>query len=135
MPFTPDQIDAAIKEAIPAGQGFAGQCAAFAVVLNRVLGGEGVYLCADGSHYEYVEHVALLYEGELYDASGRIDRATLADYAEPEDGEAAEFIEVADESVRDLVDSTGGGLTAPLDEGLIEMRLRRALPLPPTVVP
>jgi hypothetical protein len=130
VPFAPDQIDAAIKSAVPPGLGFGGQCAAFAVVLNRVLGGDGVYLCADGQHYQYVEHVALLIDGEIYDASGRIDRERLADYADPEDGAEPDLLEVGDDSVRGLVDATGGGLTPPLDEGLLEMRLRRALPLP-----
>ncbi len=130
MPFPPEAIDAAIRSAVPRGAGFGGQCAAFAVVLNRVLGGGGTYLCADGQHYEYVEHVALLVDGEIYDASGRISRERLAEYADPPDGEEPEIIEVDDESVRGMVDPTGGGLSAPLDESSIETRLRRALPGP-----
>jgi hypothetical protein len=121
------QIHEAIKASIPDGMGFGGQCAAFAVVLNRVLGGDGTYLAADGQHYEYVEHVALSIDGEIYDASGRIDMDKLKGYAEPEEGDEPGIIEIDDESIRAMVDSTGGGIYPALDENLIEARLRSAL--------
>lgn len=128
MSFSPDTIDAAIKRSVPQGIGFGGQCAAFAIVLNRVLGGGGTYLCAEGQHYEFVEHVALSFENNIYDASGLITLDHLKEYAEPEDGDDPEILEITDDSVRDLVDPTGGGLAVPLDESLLETRLRHALP-------
>lgn len=128
MSFSPSEIDAAIKRTVPRGIGFGGQCAVFAVVLNRVLGGGGTYLCAEGQHYEFVEHVALSFEDNLYDASGLITLDQLKEYAEPEDGDEPEILEITDYSVRDLVDSTGGGLAVSIDEGLLEARLRQALP-------
>lgn len=127
--MSPDVIDAAIKASVPRGAGFGGQCAAFAIVLNSVLGGSGTYLCADGQHYEFVEHVALLFDGNIYDATGLISLDRLKEYADPEDGEEPEISEVDDDSVRDLVDPTGGGLTPPLNESLLEAKLRRALPV------
>ncbi|MGY3582414.1 hypothetical protein ACVIGB_000662 [Bradyrhizobium sp. USDA 4341] len=142
MAFTFEVIDAAIKASVPRGVGFGGQCAAFAIALNRVLGGGGTYLCADGQHYEYVEHVALLFEGNIYDASGLINLSRLKEYADPDDGDEPAIIEIEDDSVRDLVDSTGGGICPPLNENLLGRRLKRALsmrrfrplkaPCPPT---
>jgi hypothetical protein len=132
MTFSPEIIDAAIKSSVSRGVGFGGRCAAFAVVLNRVLGGSGTYLCADGQHYEFVEHVALLFEGNVYDASGLISLERLKEYAAPDDGDEPAIIEIGDDSVRDLVDSTGGGIFPPLNESLLETRLKRELP---TTVP
>jgi hypothetical protein len=128
MPVCPEIIDAAIKSSVARGVGFGGQCAAFAVVLNRVLGGGGTYLCADGQHYEFVEHVALLFEGYVYDASGLISLDRLKEYADPDDGDEPTITEIDDDSVRDLVDPTGGGICPPLNESLLEARLKRALP-------
>lgn len=47
----PEQIDAAIRAVSGEFDGMSGNCARFAVVLNRVLGGEGDYLLVDGGHY------------------------------------------------------------------------------------
>jgi hypothetical protein len=125
---SPEHIHQAIKSAAREGEGFGGQCAAFAVVLNRILGGEGIYLAADGQHYEYVEHIALLYDGEIYDGSGRIEREDLAEYADPEDGDDPEIIEIDDDAdIRAMVDSSGGGIYPTLNEESLEMRLRAAL--------
>jgi len=126
--MTPEHIDSAIKSVVREGEGFGGQCAAFAVVLNKVLGGDGTYLAADGQHYEFVEHVALMIDGEIYDASGRITIEQLEGYAEPEEDEDPEILEIDDEqSIRALVDSTGGGIYPPLNEERLEKRLRTAL--------
>lgn len=125
----PERIDRAIKQVARTHNGFGGNCAAFALVLNKVLGGGGTYLCADsGEHYQYVDHVALRFDGHLYDASGRIGEAEFRRWAETEDGPGDVF-EIADDSIVRYVDGTGGGVVAPLNPDRLEADLRAALGL------
>ena len=118
-------IDAAIKLAVERGghSGFAGNCARFAIVLNRALGGGGIYVVADsGEHYEYVDHVALRYRGQLYDGTGALTARQLRTWGsklEDIGGDAD-----ADAALR-LVDE--GCLGDFLDEEALERDLREAL--------
>lgn len=128
--LTPERIDRAIKQVASRHDGFGGNCAVFAVVLNKVLGGGGTYLCADsGEHYEYVDHVALRFDGNLYDGSGRISEAEFRRWAETEDDEPGDVFEITDDSILRYVDGTGGGITTPLDAAKLEADLRAALGL------
>lgn len=115
-------IDAAIKLAVAKGvhSGFAGNCARFAVVLNRALGGGGTYMVADsGGHYEYVDHVALRYRGQLYDGEGALTMRRLRRY-----GSKVEDIG-CDDNVLRLVDE--GCFGSVLDDEALERDLREAL--------
>lgn len=115
-------IDAAIRAAVEKGgySGFAGNCARFAVVLNRVLGGSGTYVLADsGEHYEYVDHVALRFNGQLYDGEGALTMRRLRSYgSKVEDvGDDLGVLRLADE----------GCLGDVLDDEALERDLREAL--------
>lgn len=126
--YTPEIIDAAIKSLAKKHYGFGGNCAVFAVVLNKVLGGEGIYLLADsGDHYAFVDHVALKYQERMYDGSGLITRKQLAEWAESESGKRGIINESTDPSITGMVDSTGGGLGVALDADLLEHDLNVAL--------
>ena len=145
--YEPHVIDAAIKQATQEGKlhcGFGGNCAKFAVALNRALGGGGDCVYVDGGgHYEYVDHVALLYEGEYYDGRGHISEKDFLesacldddddgdyDYDEDEDEDEAREIEtgtVSDEDALRMVDSTGGGMAPYFNEGRFEQDFNQSL--------
>lgn len=67
---TPSEIHAAILGLKEEFDGTSGNCARFAAVLNRVIGGAGNYLLVDGGHYEYSDHIFLSHEGFLFDSEG-----------------------------------------------------------------
>ncbi|NTF17824.1 hypothetical protein G6L37_05375 [Agrobacterium rubi] len=67
---TPEQIDCAVKAVAPEFDGMSGNCARFAAVLNKVVGGEGAYLLVESGHYELSDHVYLSHEGHYYDSTG-----------------------------------------------------------------
>jgi hypothetical protein len=87
--LTLEQIGEAIRTAAMAHDGFGGNCAAFARVLDKVLGGEGDYVIIDGGHYEFATHVGPRYRGMILDADGVSTRedwiARWADEEEDED--------------------------------------------------
>lgn len=68
--LTPEQIDRAIKSVNGEFDGMSGNCARFAAILNRVIGGPGDYVLVDSGHYEYSDHVYLSYAGHLFDSCG-----------------------------------------------------------------
>lgn len=76
--MTKDEIVQAIHTALRCKphKAMSGNCARFAVALNKALGGDGEYCIVDGDHPEYVDHVVLKFEGAYYDGNGRV---TVAD--------------------------------------------------------
>jgi hypothetical protein len=61
----------------------------------------------------HVDGQQFLIDGSLYDASGRIDRERFKGYADPEDGEEPQIIEIDDETSGAWSDATGGGIFPP----------------------
>lgn len=72
--MTKDEISQAIHDALGGKpeKTMSGNCARFAVALNKALGGEGEYVYVDGEHPEYVDHVLLKFEGAYYDGNGHV---------------------------------------------------------------
>jgi len=63
-------IHEAILSIAPSHVLSSGNCAKFAYLLNRVLGGDGTYVIVDGGHYEYADHVAVMIGTTIYDEDG-----------------------------------------------------------------
>lgn len=129
---TPEQVDAAIKLVVGRFDGTSGNCARFAAILNRVIGGAGEYALLDGGHYEYVDHVYLCHEGFLFDSEGMASReaveAEVAEDREEDDNEALiDFLDPSEEGddLRRLVDSSNPLAARWVDEDL-EDALRQA---------
>lgn len=127
---SPAEIEKSIQQVSRNFNLFGGNCAAFAVILNRVLGGDGNYLIVDGGHYEYVDHVALVYRGKVYDGNGLTSHKALRqEWSGDEPVTLDTFHDPSPDGddVRRLVDSTGGGVFASVDERKLEAALRSAL--------
>jgi hypothetical protein len=76
---TPQQIDDAIKMISDDFDGGSGNCARFAAILNKVIGGEGEYLLVESGHYEFSDHVYLSHQGMLFDSEGMSTRSDVED--------------------------------------------------------
>jgi hypothetical protein len=114
-----DPIDAAIKIVAKRHYGFSGNCGAFARALHRALGGGDFYAADSGDHYEYVDHIFLVYNRKAYDGGGRQRMKTLrSDYG-------PDVFEIDAEDTNRLVDSDGsfGGF----NEARCEEDLKKAL--------
>ena len=108
-----------------------GNCAAFAVVLDRVLDGGGQFAYVESGHYAFADHVALRLGDRLVDGEGVHDETEFRDTwcQEDEDGECPSMEELSDpayEYVLRLADSSGS-FTAPLNMSKVEAQIRREL--------
>lgn len=65
-----DELNQIIKETNKKFNGFSGNCAKFATVLNKVLGGDDMFILVEGGHYEYVDHIALKWGHLVIDGDG-----------------------------------------------------------------
>jgi len=63
-------LEQALSVASEGQNGFSGNCADVAVVLNEAVGGEGTYVVVVGEHYEYVDHVFFRWKDRLWDMDG-----------------------------------------------------------------
>lgn len=63
-------LQLALQEMAIVYNGFSGNCAQVAMVLDEVLDTSGDYVVVSGEHYEYADHVFLRWEGLLWDMSG-----------------------------------------------------------------
>ena len=50
-------VEKALLAAAEGQNGFSGNCAKVAVILNEVLEGDDAYVVVTGEHYEYADHV------------------------------------------------------------------------------
>lgn len=99
-----DVLEQALAIASEGQNGFSGNCAEVAVVLNEAVGGEGQYVVVVGEHYEYADHVFFRWKDRLWDMDG----AHTEEEAEAtwcEDEETLEDFE-GDDVVR-MVDNNG----------------------------
>lgn len=60
----------ALKKASKGQNGFGGNCATVAYILNHVLEAEGTYVVVGGDHYEFADHVFLEWKDRLWDMDG-----------------------------------------------------------------
>jgi len=120
---TPEQIDTAIRMVARDFDGMSGNCARFAAMLNKVVGGEGNYLLVESGHYEFSDHVYLDHLGMLFDSEGMKSFADVeeqwstaadadeddaeSDYPEDEEYSLEEFHDPSPEGaeIRKTVDS------------------------------
>ena len=133
--MTPEQIGEAIRDVARIHPGFSGNCAAFAVVLNQVLGGDGSYVIVDSGHYQFADHVAVEIRGHIYDANGATTREKLlaewGDDADDADDDPSTVDDFSDptpngDQVRRLADQASG-FGARLDAEKMTAALRRRL--------
>ena len=137
---TPADIHNAILEIAKTRVLMGGNCAMFAVILNRVLEGDGTYLIADGGHYEFSDHVALIHQDYVYDGDGMSTREAFAAHWGEEPGDDDEN----GVAIEDFQDQTpyGESVLKLADPGIyqfdgdaIEEILRDKLGLPETPEP
>lgn len=105
-------LAAALAVASEGQNGFSGNCAEVAVLLNEAVGGESDYVVVVGEHYEYADHVFLRWKDRLLDMDGvHTDEEAESQWCE--DGETLEDFN-GDDVVR-MVDNNGvfaGGFDA-----------------------
>lgn len=65
-----DVLEQALAVAAEGQNGFSGNCAEVAVLLNEAVGGEGHYVVVVGEHYEYADHVFFRWKDRLWDMEG-----------------------------------------------------------------
>ena len=123
--------------------GMSGNCAIFAHRLRRVLGPEAEFIIADCGHYEFADHVAVLYKGHVLDSDGvstleqfkekwgECDCDDYPEYCEEEQEVFKADFEIEpigddDEWVLELADPTGL-FCVPIDADKLEKELREAL--------
>jgi len=105
-----------------------GNCAKFAHLLNRVLGGDGTYVIVDGGHYEYADHVAVMIGKTIYDEDGA---STKKEFRARHIEESEQTLEMWSEdepdgtSVLKLADDCGG--FGSMDDEAVERDLMEAL--------
>ena len=120
----------ALKEAGRGQNGFGGNCAAVAYILNHVLDAEGDYVVVNGEHYEFADHVFLRWKDRLWDMDGMStpSQAEQAWQTEDSDGEdiLEDFSDPEGSAVLRLADNNGvfaGGF----DPHVFHQRLVQAL--------
>lgn len=125
--------------------GFSGNCAIFAHRLRRVLGSEAKFIIADCGHYEFSNHVAVVYRGMVLDGAGvstveefkrkwgECDCEDFPGYCDEDQDTFEAKFEIAtpllagdDEWILRLADPTGL-FCVPIDPDKLEKELRRAL--------
>jgi hypothetical protein len=106
-----------------------GNCAQFAYLLNRLLGGDGTYVIIDSEHYEYADHVAVMIDGTIYDEDGASTEDEFQErHIEDEDEQSFQYYaeeEPDGTSVLRLADNSG--CFGSLDPVAVERDLVKAL--------
>jgi len=105
-----------------------GNCARFAYLLNRILGGDGTYIIVDSDHYEYADHVAVMIGKTIYDEDGASTRKEFRSRHIQERGQKLAMYEEDEPdgtSVLRLADDCGG--FGSMDDDAVERDLLEAL--------
>jgi len=128
---TPTEINDAIIAIAKKYELMDANCAPFAFVLNKVLGGDGSYITADSGQYDdLVDHVALIFDDRIYDGDGFHSQQDFIDTWTAQGCDIfEEFFDISanGEYVRRLTDSAS--VVKNLDEGALEADLQAALEL------
>jgi len=93
-------LDRAIKNVSMRLETTAGNCGTFAIALNRVLGGKGIYLGVF-EHYKMASHIALRFGGHLWDGEGLTNMRGIRDYGRSDDHPDSD-IEVEEIAEKDI---------------------------------
>lgn len=94
----------ALKQASKDQNGFGGNCAAVAYILDHVLQAEGDYVVVNGEHYEFADHVFLRWKDRLWDMGGMYTPAQAQALWESEDHDGS------DDVLEDYPDSDGSSV-------------------------
>lgn len=109
------QVQQVVKEVGRRFNGLSGNCARFAVVLNKVLDAGGTYVGIDVDHYEFYDHVCLAYKGRLFDSEGMTTRAAILESLRDEYDEPISDLRARIQS-HDDPDQDGLGIRKMVDD-------------------
>lgn len=137
-----DILEATLRELAPRHNGFSGNCARVARVLDEVLNTGGDYVVVAGESYEFADHVFLRWNNRLWDISGaHTQDQAQAKWCETEDEdedapELEDFIDPGGAMVERIADTNNvlaGGFSvesfrADLTKRLLERGFHKAYP-------
>ena len=108
-------VERALARAAVDQNGFGGNCAKVATILDHVLQAQGDFVVVTGEHYEYADHVFLRWEGQLWDLDGPLSAEQAQDEWGDEETELEDFPDPKHESIHRMADDNGcfsGGFDA-----------------------
>lgn len=108
-------VERALSRAAIDQNGFGGNCAKVATILDHVLQAQGNFVVLAGEHYEYADHVFLRWEGLLWDLDGPLSAEEAHAQWGDEDSELEDFTDPGHEAIHRMADDNGcfaGGFDA-----------------------
>lgn len=112
--------------------GFGGNCASVAQVINEVVGSPNTYLAVSGDHYEFADHILVKWSNFYWDMDGPHSYEEVLETWADDGQELEEF--TSSEGLSAMVDSNGlfsGGY----DEGDFKNELLKSLSSPHVSMP
>lgn len=108
-------VERALARAAVDQNGFGGNCAKVATILDHVLQAQGDFVVVTGEHYEYADHVFLRWEGLLWDLDGPLSAEEADEQWGEEETELEDFPDPQHQSIHRMADDNGcfaGGFDA-----------------------
>lgn len=108
-------VERALARAAVDQNGFGGNCAKVATILDHVLQAQGDFVVVTGEHYEYADHVFLRWEGLLWDLDGALSAEEADEQWGGEESELEDFCDPGHEAIHRMADDNGcfaGGFDA-----------------------